>query len=174
MKKYQINLLSGRKRSITFSEKFIYFIFRYLKYIVVLTQIVIISVFFYRFSIDQEVVDLKEIVGQKQEIIKSTFPLVNEAKAIESKSSEIKNLLSGQEQFVGNLHYIFSIVPEDIVVKTFSIDEKGIKIEGGANNFHIVKQFYEKLKKDKKFKQITLDKIAKTSSGFEYVISIII
>lgn len=172
MKKYQINLLLRRKKTINFSEKFIYFIFRYLKYIVVLTQIVIISVFFYRFSIDQKVADLKESVSQKQEVIKSTFSLVSEAKAIESKSSEIKNFLNRQKQFTDNLHYILSVVPENIVIKTFNIDEKAIKIEGGANNFLIIKQFYEKLKKDNKFKQITLDKIAKTSNGFEYAISI--
>ena len=68
-----INLFPVSER--TFSEKVLYFSLHYLRYIIVLTQITVIAVFFFRFKVDQEIIDLKEKVTQKQEIFKITKPL---------------------------------------------------------------------------------------------------
>ena len=65
--KYKINLLLPKEKN--WLDKVIYFGLNYLRYILVITQTVIIMVFFYRFKIDQEIVDLKDAVKQKQEII---------------------------------------------------------------------------------------------------------
>ncbi|PJB87766.1 hypothetical protein CO083_05355, partial [Candidatus Roizmanbacteria bacterium CG_4_9_14_0_8_um_filter_34_12] len=63
--KYKINLLLPKEKN--WLDKVIYFGLNYLRYILVITQTVIIMVFFYRFKIDQEIVDLKDAVKQKQE-----------------------------------------------------------------------------------------------------------
>ena len=64
--KYKINLITRRKEKVV--DKVIYFVMNYLRYILVITQIIVIGVFFYRFKIDQEMVDLQEAVQQKKEI----------------------------------------------------------------------------------------------------------
>ena len=72
--KYQINLLQEKEKDI--SGKIIYFALHYLRYILVVTQIVVIAVFFYRFKIDQEVIDLRDELKQKQEIVQVSSPLL--------------------------------------------------------------------------------------------------
>ena len=62
--KYQINLLQEKEKDI--SGKIIYFALHYLRYILVVTQIVVIAVFFYRFKIDQEVIDLRDELKQNR------------------------------------------------------------------------------------------------------------
>src|SRR3989344_8661356 len=95
--KYKINLIP--KKEETLGERFLYFASHYLRYIIVITQLVVIGVFFYRFQVDQRVIDLKEAVGQKKEIIEIVLPLLTEATRIDQKQNEIKNIINNQEKF---------------------------------------------------------------------------
>ncbi|MDO8741626.1 MAG: hypothetical protein Q7J11_00595, partial [Candidatus Roizmanbacteria bacterium] len=60
--KYKINLLEKKETSLL--DKLTFFGLNYLRYIIVITQLVVIGVFFYRFQIDQSIIDLKEGVNQ--------------------------------------------------------------------------------------------------------------
>ena len=65
--RYKINLLE--KKELNLLDKLTFFCLNYLRYIIVITQLVVIGVFFYRFQIDQRIIDLKEGVEQKKEIV---------------------------------------------------------------------------------------------------------
>ncbi len=56
--KYKINLLLKKEEGIL--DKIYIFLVNYLRYIIVITQFVVIGVFFYRLQVDQRVIDLKE------------------------------------------------------------------------------------------------------------------
>jgi len=170
MKSYQINLLQKKEPSL--ANKIIYFFLHYLRYVVVLTQIVVIVVFFYRFKADQEILDLKDSVSQKEEIIKVTLPLVEEAQAIDNKLNQIKQILQKQDQFITNLNYVFSIFPASAVLTNFEISYSTIKLIGTTNNVDTVKLLVERLKKDQKFKHVIINQISKSSFGFEFSILI--
>ena len=73
--RYKINLLE--KKDIGLLDKLTFFSLNYLRYIIVITQLVVIGVFFYRFQIDQKIIDLKEGVEQKKEIVKIVLPLLD-------------------------------------------------------------------------------------------------
>ena len=70
--RYKINLLE--KKDIGLLDKLTFFGLNYLRYIIVVTQLIVIGVFFYRFQIDQRIIDLKEAVEQKREIVKIVLP----------------------------------------------------------------------------------------------------
>ena len=63
--KYKINLLSKRLNKQSFLKKLNYFTYNYLRYILVITQLVVMSVLFFRFSIDQRIIDLKDEIYQQ-------------------------------------------------------------------------------------------------------------
>jgi len=73
--RYNINLIE--KKEVSLLDRLIFFCLNYLRYIIVITQLVVIGVFFYRFQIDQRIIDLKEGVDQKKEIVKIVLPLLN-------------------------------------------------------------------------------------------------
>ncbi len=167
MRKYQINLIPKKKRDL--ADTIIYFFLHYLRYIIVLTQIVVIGVFFFRFQVDQEIIDLKESIDQKIEIMKVTKPLITEATSIDNKIGEIKNILDGQNVFLKNISYVFSVIPQDIVLTRVEVEKNSIKLGGNSNTIAAIQRLNEKLKKDKMYKSISISELAKAQLGFTFL-----
>ncbi|MBI2641815.1 PilN domain-containing protein [Candidatus Roizmanbacteria bacterium] len=164
--KYRINLLSVSKISIT--DRIIHFALNYLRYILVITQIVVIGVFFYRFKVDQEIVDLKEALDQKREIIKVSQPLIESGQNISLRMNQVKNILSNQDTFLGSIDYILSRFPEDFFLNKFTLKDKEITMDGYTANLIAIKNFYLRMKQEKKFKQVELKSVKKSTLGHEF------
>lgn len=171
MKKYQINLIPKKKRDLT--DTILYFFLHYLRYIIVMTQIVVICVFFFRFQVDQEIIDLKESIDQKQEIIKVTKPLITEANVVDNKIGQIKIILDRQETYLKNVNYIFSIIPAEIVLNRFEIENNTIKLVGISNNTLIIRHFNERLKSEAHYKNVNLTELSKVPTGFSFSINVV-
>src|SRR3990167_132722 len=105
--RYKINLLE--KKDVGFLDKLIFFCLNYLRYIIVITQLVVIGVFFYRFQIDQRIIDLKEGVEQKKEIVKIVLPLLNEVAKIDKKTLIIDGIIVKQKDFSEMLNYFIAM-----------------------------------------------------------------
>lgn len=170
MKKWVINLL--RKKEASFGEKIIYFALHYLRYIVVITQIIVIFVFFYRIKIEQEIIDLEESIQQKEEIISITRPLIEEGKLTEFKANEIKKILNQQEKFLQNFNFIFTSVPQTITIEKIEFDPLKIEIVGKTSDVKGIKIFYEKIKNNKNFKNVRLTKVDRLPFEFEFVVAV--
>ena len=170
MKKYRINLVTKRKED--FVDKLVYFALHYLRYIIVLTQIVVIGVFFFRFQLDQEIIDLKENISQKEEIFRVTTSLLTEAKEVSGKLNDTENILNRQKQFMQAYDYLMSMIPQDIILNKTTVDDKQIRLDGVANNPDIIRIFIEKIKADKRFKTVILDSVTRESNGLSFSLKI--
>ncbi|MBI4004678.1 hypothetical protein HY358_00915 [Candidatus Roizmanbacteria bacterium] len=165
--KYHINLFPRREKNII--DKGIYFSFHYLRYILVITQIVVIIVFFYRFKVDQEKIDLKEALTQKEEILLISEPIVKEARIIEKKVGDIHVLLKNQLQFSDAFEYVLSIFPEKITLHKLAISrDDGLELTGKTTDVNVVRAFYNRLIKDKRFLGVELSGIKKEPTGFTF------
>lgn len=164
--RYKINLLEKKDSSLL--DKLVFFGLNYLRYIIVITQLVVIGVFFYRFQIDQRIIDLKEAVEQKKEIIEIVLPLLNEAANIDKKTSIIEDVITKQKNFSDMVDYFLSQFPESIKLNNMEIKDQSIKISGNAENPQHLQAFFNLLKKQNKFKVITLRKIKKTATGYSF------
>lgn len=170
MKKYQINLI--QEKSQDFVDKVVYFFLHYLRYIIVITQIVVIGVFFFRFQVDQEIIDLKESIEQKQEILRITQPLVVEATALNNRIEQIEEILKKQERFSFLKRYIFSVIPNSIVLGKLEINEKEIILSGLSANIASIQALSARLKIDRRFRKVEIERMAKTDEGFEFVMTL--
>lgn len=166
--KYKINLLE--KKELSLLDKLTFFSLNYLRYIIVITQLVVIGVFFYRFQIDQRIIDLKEGVDQKKEIVKIVLPLLNEAAKIEKKTSTINETLLKQKKFSEMVDYFLASFPETITLTNMEVKDESIKITGDAENAQHLQAFYTLLKKENKFKTVNLQNIKKTEMGYNFVL----
>lgn len=162
--RYQINLLQEKEKDL--SGKIIYFALHYLRYILVLTQIVVIAVFFYRFKIDQEVIDLRDELKQKEEIVLVSNPLMKEAAGVDIKTREIKGILLKQDSFQQMFSYYLSVFPKGMSVTRIQIDEDGLEFEGITTDPSVIKTYLEKLRADKAFKTIELGSIRREEDSF--------
>lgn len=164
MKKYRINLLPEKEKD--FLDKSIYFVLHYLRYVLVLTQIVVISVFFYRFKIDQEIIDLKDELNQKQEIVAVSEPLLEEAKIVDAKTKVIRQILLSQSQFAEALTYFLDTFPSDLTIRRIEIQNGEFKFEAQTRNPEIIRSYTERLRKERRFKVINLGTIRRTDDRF--------
>lgn len=164
--KYKINLLSIKKEKPL--DRVIYFALNYLRYILVITQIVVIGVFFYRFKVDQEIVDLQDSINQKKEIIQVSQPLIKDAKIAAFKLDQVESIVSAQRTSVAATDYLLSLFPEKFFLKKMQISQETISLEGFTQDLQVLKAFLSRLKKEAKFAKIELKNIKKSDLGLEF------
>jgi len=168
--KYSINLLSEKQSP--FLDRVMYFFLNYLRYIIIITQLVVIGVFFYRFQIDQKIVDLKESVDQKKEIVQVVLPLLKEADIIDRRTTETQKIFKKQQQFTMMLQYFLSQFPASISLINLEINPGTLKATGNSFDARQLQAFYATLKKDSKFTVIELQTLRKTDSGYSFVLNL--
>lgn len=168
--KYYINLFPEKEKDAV--DKIMYFAFHYLRYILVITQFVVICVFFFRFKVDQEIVDLKDGLQQKRQIIESTKSLLNEVAFLETKTKSIGGLMSKQENFNGMYNYFIMNLPQDLVVNSINFTPSGINCEGYSVNPATIQQFKEQLINEQRFKTVNLESVRKSATGFAFTLKL--
>lgn len=168
--KYLINLFPEQEKNV--SEKIIYFGFHYLRYILVITQFVAICVFFFRFKIDQEIVDLKDTLYQKQSIVEATSDLVGRVQEIDSKMRQIQGLINEQEQLQEQYTYIITSIPQSIRINSFTLSPEGIDVQGSSVSVDPIKSFYDNLREEKRFTTIDLSTIEKRGDEFIFTLHV--
>lgn len=168
--KYKINLI-GRKTTSLF-DKVLYFFLNYLRYILVITQLVVIGVLFFRFRIDQNIIDLKDSIDQKKEIITVVKPILAETQKIKTREDSIREILKDQTSFSGSLDYVRSVFPETVRLTDMTIEGSKITLKGIAFIPQHLQAFYKKLKVDKKFKTLELTDIKRGIEGYDFTLNL--
>jgi len=162
----RINLLNKKEPSL--KHKLVYFSLNYLKYIVVITQLVIIFVFFYRFQIDQKIIELKESAFQKKEIIKVVLPLLSEVEIIQKKQELAKSTLYNQERILSMFKYVTSNFPQGLTLNEMELLVDSVKVNGVAFFPENLQVFINLVKRERKFKKVDLKSIKKSEVGYEF------
>lgn len=164
--KYLINLLPEKDRDAT--DKIIFFAFHYLRYILVITQFVAICVFFFRFKVDQQIVDERDALTQKRAIVDATQLLLDEVKVLDTKVSNIKVLLNKQDKTKEMYGYVLDSLPSEISVSKLNIKDLIVDIEGFSSNIDLVQQLFEKMKNENKFQKVKLTSVDKREDGYVF------
>lgn len=162
--KYKINLLPEKERD--FLDKTIYFVLHYLRYVLVVTQIVVISVFFYRFKIDQEIIDLKDQLQQKQEIVAVSSPLLKQAEVVDLKTKQVREVLVEQSLFSESFAYFLNTFPLHLTINQLDIKDDSYKFTTVTTDPEIIRSYLARLKQDKRFATVTLGSIKRNASEF--------
>jgi Tfp pilus assembly protein PilN len=164
--KYAINLFPHEQRSLR--EKIVYFCLHYLRYILVITQFVVILAFFIRFQVDQQIVDEQEKLVQKKAIIQVTEPLRAELERIQGRIKVQKALMKRQEDFGEQLAYMGSVFPKDLRLNSMSMTETSISLVGESTDYRIIRAFYTRLQEDKRFAKVELISVRRVKGKYEF------
>lgn len=171
MKDIRINLLPKKKKRLI--DKLLFFGLHYFRYIIVITQIAVISVFFFRFYIDQQIIDYKEAFTQKQQILSITFPLIAEAEELQIKTHSIRELIDSQKEYLEMISYIFTNVPSDMTITSFNWVEDKIQIKGTSITSLAIRAMRERLFQSKRFEAVEVENVVRNLFGqFDFVLVI--
>lgn len=168
--RYRINLVGERKKD--FFEGLLYFFLNYLRYILVITQLVVIGVLFYRFSVDQGIIDLKESVDQKKEIVKTVNPLLTEIKKVDNQATIIKKVVTRQDSQQKLLGYILAEFPASVNLTELLLSSDKLSLLGSSSNPKEIQLFYNRLRMDGKFASVSFSSIKKDGSSYLFTLEL--
>ncbi len=168
--RYRINLIGEKKRG--FFDSLLYFFMNYLRYILVITQLVVIGVLFFRFRVDQNIIDLKDSIDQKKQIVAVVAPLLGEAEKVDYQVKEVKTVLQAQSTFASMTNYLLSQFPASITLTAFSIEADKVSLTGSATNPKDIQLFYTKLKKDANFAKVELSNLKRDRTGYAFILEL--
>lgn len=169
--KYAINLFPQKEQDAV--DKIVYFAFHYLRYILVVTQFVVICVFFFRFKVDQEIVDLRDSLTQKKQIVEATETMLEEVAYLEEKTSEMNIILSDQENYFTLVNYFIESLPLGLNLTSITIRDTAIECAGFSENPAIIQGYYQKLQAEGRFETVELANVQKTATGFSFTLKLV-
>ena len=157
-----INLYRGR--GVNFFDKFIKWALTGGRMIVVLTEIIALSAFLYRFSLDRKIVDLNDKIKQKQTIAKY---LKNE----EDKYRSLQNRLlisSAYENSAGEnvklLKEIIELNPKGMTLNSIAFSPEYARIDANFSSVTSLTSLIKTLRNHPKISVVSLDKIENKTS----------
>ena len=168
--KYNINLVGKKAPNII--DKIIYFFLNYFRYILVFTQLTVLAVFFFRFTVDESIIDLKDSIAQKKAIVQVVQPLLAEAKKINDQAKESTSIVDDQKQTLSSLNYILSIFPATIFLSRLTYEEGLFLLTGTATDPKQLQYFYNRLKKERQFALVDLSNVKRDENGYTFSLQI--
>ena len=168
--KYHINLVGRKEMNVL--DKIVYFFLNYLRYILVFTQLTVLAVFFFRFTVDENIIDLKDSIAQKKAIVEVVQPLLAEAKKLNDQAKNSKEIIDNQEEMLSSLHYILSIFPDNLFLQRLTYEKNTYQLTGTTFDPKQLQLFYNRVKKEGQFPLTNLSNVKRDEDGYSFTLSL--
>jgi hypothetical protein len=131
-KKFTINLLHEKKFERTKIGRIVLWTISVGRYLVIGTELIVITAFLSRFYFDRVLTDLNEEIIQKQTVIESFAELENKVETTQQRIKTAKSLLAGQLRISNQLNKLAETIPPDVAFESLAIDKKQARVSGSA------------------------------------------
>lgn len=168
-KNFRFNLF--QKKGGSFAADVVVFFNTYAKYIIIVTQLIVLSVFFIKIVLDQGIIDLKESIDQKNQIILAAMPMIGTSTHLSSKIDELNRLIDQTNRQHTLLTRIFSNVPSTLILKRVSLGPKGATVDGNTLEASDVKRFQVRLQKQN-IGIVQIEKIQKDRDQYLFTLTV--
>lgn len=173
--KKTINLLPKDEFAQSPIGKFFAWALTFGKYIVIITQIIVIGAFLFRFKLDKEAESLTDSLNKQQVVLAGFRETELLARNIHSRLNNIKAIESRQEPMFKSLDNLSSLLPLETEVEALNFNQNTLTIEGHAASELGISTLISNLQKNKNLENVNIISI-KTSgignSNLDFVISI--
>lgn len=163
--KTNINLLIKEGSDSDFGNQFLSWALTYGRYIIIVVQIFVLSVFFLRFKLDRDHTDLQEAVTQKQALVQSVSDLENEIRRIQKKITDIRTVTTDNDITLKLLRYLEDNTPADTIYSTFSYADSSIRFIASAKNLKNFNFLLRRIQENKNFSDILLEDLVRKADG---------
>lgn len=162
-----INLAKARQG---FLDRFLKWALTIGRLIVMLTEIVALSTFLYRFSLDRQLIDLHDKISAKQGMIKLLKDNEDKYRNLQGKLAMASTLSNEGLKTTQLLNDLLGFTPNDFIFTTLTLSKDSVRIEAKAQSAKTLSNFIKALKAYPKISSVSLDRIEnKTSSAIIFV-----
>ena len=130
------------------------------RYIVIITELIVILAFLSRFKLDRDLTNLYEEIEQKQAIIESTSNLENDFRFLQKRLAAIQNLEKTQLKAAKVLEELAGLTPVDVVFTNLSSTNEEISFSATALSEVGLATFLNNLKSSGRFENLNLSQVS--------------
>ena len=169
-KNFRFNLFQKKGGSLIADA--VLFFNTYAKYIIIITQLVVLSVFFIKIVLDQKIIDLKEGIDQKNQIILAAVPMIESSSQLSQKILQLNGLVDQTTRQYLLLTNILKNIPQTIVLNNITLTEKGLVLTGETFEALDIKRLQVRLQK-KQIGNVIINRIDKEKNVYTFGLSIL-
>lgn len=167
-RKASINLLSQPDFRLTTLGKVSMWSLSIGRWIVIVTELVVISAFVYRFSLDQDISALQQDVEQKRGVITFFAPLEQQFRQTQKRLTVLGEVLSVHRDMNPVVSEISKSLPEELALTGMSIDnEHVLRILGLSRTEESISHLMNNLRQAGLFSDVRLERVSQEASGDE-------
>lgn len=135
------------------------------RWIVIVTELVVIMAFLSRFKLDRDLTDLNEKVKQQQSIITASSQFEKEFRFLQKRIKTIENLYLQQLAAEKLLNDLAALTPLDVTLSDIRVDKNQISLKANASSEAGLSTFINNLKKSSQFDNVTITKLGLAQEG---------
>lgn len=168
-KQFRFNLLIKKEKAV-FAEA-VSFLNSYAKYVIVLTQIMVLVVFFVKIILDQTVIDLKETIDQKNQIILTAKEMIDNNNVLARKLVQVASVLETNDYRYQTLQSILENIPASIKVNSIRLQKDEITLDGEGKNANDIQKMQLKLSEEINGK-VVIKQLSKKMNVFYFKLTV--
>ena len=174
MPKKEINLLPREdfeKRPI---GKFLIWSLTVGRWIVVVTELIVILAFLSRFKLDRDLTNLYESIREKQNIIAASAGFEKDFRSFQTRLSNSDKIIKNQLGIVEIISAVSSVTPPEVALTKLSYSTSEIQIAGQALSEMGLKTFLSGLKQSSLLTEVNLGNInqdIETDTGIKFTLT---
>lgn len=144
------------------------------RYIVIITQVVVVMTFFQRFSLDRQLSDLNEEIFRQQQVVQSLSQTEARARAIQSKA-EFIDVLERRVNLVEVFDFLNSSAPSDLIFENLSVANNRFNLTGVSFSDSSLENFTNTIKEYDGVLDVVLNSFVQVSGTgtFEFNLTIV-
>jgi hypothetical protein len=121
--KKELSLLPDSDNPNSFNARLFKWLTTVGRWVIVLTELVVVLAFISRFWLDRKNSDLSEVIRQQQAILKSTQSFENEFQSLQQRLAFIKKFYGNKPEFDQKINILVNSTPQDLIYKNLSINQ---------------------------------------------------
>ncbi len=168
--KSSINLFKRRKQS--FLEQFMKWALTVGRFVIILTETIALAAFLYRFSLDQELIDLHGKIKEKQAIVKLLKENEDTYRSLQTTLTNAKALSETGKESATIYTNITNFASNNISLTNLSMSTDQVKIVAQTQSVGVLTNFIKALKEYPKIRAVSIDKIENKTANATILISI--
>jgi len=156
-KSVSINLLNNKQGA--FVDKFIDWALTIGRLLVILTELIALSAFLYRFSLDRQLIDLHSKIKQEEGIVKTFKNNEDKYRALQDRLALASSFSDNGAAKIKIFQDILNFVPDGVTLGNLVMSENRVSINATTQSTSALDIFTNSLKTYTKIKKLNLDSI---------------
>jgi len=165
-----INLLKNKQGD--FFNQFINWVLTIGRLVVIIIELIALSAFLYRFSLDRQLIDLRSQIKQKQTILSSQKENESKYRDLQDRLYLASNFSALTMERITTLKDILSLTPQGMKLSTISLTKENFSITTDVQNMSSIRFYVNSLKKYPTLDTLSLDSIEKKALSNLTVVNI--